>query len=402
MCCASWSLLKLNNKHINPQKVELIDFSNILNKQQRKAIANALLTPFSWIYGAGVLVREFAFKVNILKEESFDVPVISVGNITVGGTGKTPHVEYIIEALCRDYHIGVLSRGYKRHTKGFIMVRDTLTPKDIGDEPYQIFRKFNGLISMAVCENRCQGIREMLKVNPKINLILLDDAFQHRYVKPKVNIVLIDYNRPPYNDKLLPLGSLREPLYFLLKCDTVVITKCPNDIKPIDIKLIKDKLDMYMNADQQLYFSNVKYANPVPVFPSSNVLLDNLSWLSCEDLILGLTGIANHRPFVKYLRSFEAKVKVIHYDDHHDYTRDDFKYILRVFDELKGRRKFIVTTEKDAVRILNNPYFPLEMRDYIYYVPIRVGFLNYENREFIPELVNKIEAPNDEEVTLGG
>ncbi len=372
----------------------MIDFSKILNKQQRKAIVNAILTPFSWLYGCGVWLRNMAFNLHILKEESFDVPVISVGNITVGGTGKTPHVEYIIEALCQQYNIGVLSRGYKRKTKGFIMARETLTPKDIGDEPYQIYHKFNGLITMAVCENRCKGIREMLKINPKINLFILDDAFQHRYVKPKINIMLIDYNRPPYQDKLLPLGSLREPVYRILKSEIVVVTKCPNDIKPIEIKLIKEKLDIF--PSQQLYFSNVKYANPVPVFPTSNVLLDNLSWLSREDLILGLTGIANPRPFVKYLRSFQASVKVLHYDDHHDYTRDDFKFILRVFEDLEGRRKFILTTEKDAVRILNNPYFPIEMRDYIYFVPIRVGFLNYEDREIIPELIKKIDEPESD------
>lgn len=369
----------------------MIDFSKILNKQQRKAIVNAILTPFSWVYGLGVWLRNMAFNLHILKTESFDVPVVSVGNITVGGTGKTPHVEYIVEALCQKYNIGVLSRGYKRRTSGFIMARETLTPKDIGDEPYQIYHKFSGLITMAVCENRCKGIKEMLKLNPKINLIILDDAFQHRYVKPKINIVLVDYNRPPYQDKLLPLGSLREPVYRLLKSEIVVVTKCPSDIKPIEIKLIKEKLDMF--PSQQLYFSNVKYANPVPVFPTSNVMLDNLTWLSDADLMLGLTGIANARPFIKYLRSFEANVKVLHYDDHHDYTRDDFKFILRIFNELKGRRKFIITTEKDAVRILNNPYFPLELRDYIYYVPIRVGFLNYEDREFIPELIKKIEEP---------
>ena len=138
-----------------------IDFSKILNRQQRKSIMNGILTPFSWFYGAGVWLRNTAFNIGILKQESFDVPVVSVGNITVGGTGKTPHVEYIVDALCRQYNIGVLSRGYKRKTKGFIMARDTLTSKDLGDEPYQIYRKFNGLITLAVCESRRKGIKEI-------------------------------------------------------------------------------------------------------------------------------------------------------------------------------------------------------------------------------------------------
>lgn len=372
----------------------MIDFSKILNKQQRQNIVDAFLTPFSWLYGTGVWCRNAAFNAGILKETSYDVPIVSVGNITVGGTGKTPHVEYIIEGLLANYpqyHIGVLSRGYKRLTHGFVMARDTLTPRDIGDEPYQIYHKFLGHISLAVCESRRKGIEEMLKIDPAINLFLLDDAFQHRYVKPKVNIVLCDYNRMPYNDRLLPLGTLREPMYRMVKqADFVVVTKCPNDIKPIDIKLIKEKLGLFPSTE--LFFSNVNYGNPVPVFPRANVKLDNLSWLSSDDFILGLTGIANQRPFVKYLRQFQAGVKVMHYDDHHDYTREDFKDIIRVYNQHKGRRKFIVTTEKDAVRILNNAYFPPEMRDYIYYIPIRVGFLNYEDREFIPELVRRIQA----------
>lgn len=218
----------------------MIDLSRILTKQQRKAIVNAILTPFSWLYTVGVWVRNKCFDWGILRQVSFDVPVISVGNITVGGTGKTPHVEYIIEALCRHYNIGVLSRGYKRETRGFILATGALSPHDLGDEPYQIYHKYNGLITLAVCEDRRKGIREMLAINPEINLFLLDDAFQHRYVKPKVNIVLADFNRPPFNDKMMPLGNLREPCHRILHCDFVIVTKCPSDITPIDIRMMRE------------------------------------------------------------------------------------------------------------------------------------------------------------------
>lgn len=366
----------------------MIDLSNILNKNQRKAIVNGILTPFSWLYGAGVWLRNTAFEIGILKQEQFDVPVVSVGNITVGGTGKTPHVEYIVEHLCRKYNIAVLSRGYKRATRGFILASDNISVTDLGDEPYQIFHKFNGLITLAVCESRRKGIKELLRINPDINLILLDDAFQHRYVKPKVNIVLVDFSRPPFNDKLMPLGNLREPADHIVRADVVVVTKCPNDIKPVQIRMMKENLELFPAT--QLFFSNIKYAQPVPVFPIRDPELTTLNWLEQDDLILGLTGIANHRPFHRYLKQFGTRLKLIHYDDHHNYTRDDFRYIFKVFEGLEGRRKFIVTTEKDAVRILNNPYYPPEMRKYIYYVPIRVGFLNYEDREFIPELEKKI------------
>ncbi|MBE6316911.1 MAG: tetraacyldisaccharide 4'-kinase [Bacteroidales bacterium] len=366
-----------------------IDLSKILNKEQRKSIMDALLTPFSWGYGAGVWLRNAAFDVGLLPQEEFDVPVVSVGNITVGGTGKTPHVEYIIEALYRRYHIAVLSRGYKRKTKGFILASNNMTPRDIGDEPYQIFSKFSGLITLAVCESRRKGIRELLRIDPDINLILLDDGFQHRYVKPKVNIVLVDYNHPPYEDKLMPLGTLREPARNVLRGDIVVVTKCPSDITAMDIRMVKKNLALF--PYQGLFFSNIRYADPIPVFPIQSPQITSLQWLREDDAVLCLTGIATPKPLVRYLRQFAARVKVMHFDDHHFFTRRDFSDIFKVFNQLEGKRKFIITTEKDAVRIMNNPYFPPTRRHCIFYIPMRVGFLEMEGANFIEGLVKKID-----------
>jgi len=365
-----------------------VDLSKILNKEQRKSVVNALLTPLSWGYGAGVWLRNAAFNLGILPQEQFDVPVVSVGNITVGGTGKTPHVEYIVNALCRRYNVAVLSRGYKRKTKGFILATDSLTPRDIGDEPYQIYRKFNGLITLAVCESRRKGIRELLRINPNINLVLLDDGFQHRYVKPQVNIVLVDYNRQPYNDKLLPLGTLREPAGNLLRCDIVVVTKCPSDLTPVNIRIIKKNLDLFPSQD--LFFSTIRYADPVPVFPVASPQLSSLDWLRAEDTLLCVTGIANPRPLVRYLRQFAANVKVMHYDDHHFFTRSDFNDIFKVFNKLQGQRKYIITTEKDAVRIRNNAYYPPTMQEAIFYIPMKVCFLETDGQGFIEDLVKRI------------
>lgn len=366
-----------------------IDLSKILNKEQRKSIMDALLTPFSWGYGAGVWLRNAAFNVGLLPQEEYDVPVVSVGNITVGGTGKTPHVEYIIEALYRRYHIAVLSRGYKRKTKGFILASNNMTPRDIGDEPYQIFRKFSGLITLAVCESRRKGISELLRIDPDINLILLDDGFQHRYVKPKVNIVLVDYNLPPYEDKLMPLGTLREPARNVLRGDIVVVTKCPSDITAMDIRMVKKNLALF--PYQGLFFSNIRYADPVPVFPVQSPQITSLQWLREDDAVLCLTGIATPKPLVRYLRQFAARVKVMHFDDHHFFTRRDFSDIFKVYNSLEGKRKFIITTEKDAVRIMNNPYYPPTRRHCIFYIPMRVGFLEMEGSNFIDELVKKID-----------
>ena len=372
-----------------------IDLTKILNKQQRKTILTWILTPFSWAYGAGVWVRNMLFNAGWLKSKSYDdrVAVVSVGNITVGGTGKTPHVEYIIEQLCRTYRTAVLSRGYKRKTTGFILATDAMTPRDIGDEPYQIYRKFNGLITLAVCESRRRGIEQLLDLYPDLQLILLDDGFQHRFVKPKVNIVLMDYTRPPYEDQLLPLGTLREPLHRLLDSDMVVVTKCPSDLSPVTVRMIKQNLDLFPSTE--LFFSNVHYGDPQPVFPIAQPLLPSLRWLTPDDLVVCVTGIANPKPFALYLKSFAATVRLIHFDDHHEFTRRDFDFIFSELDKFtNAKRKFIVTTEKDAVRILNNPYYPPKMHDAVYFIPIKVGFLDYEGngRDFITDLMHKIDA----------
>lgn len=370
-----------------------MDLSKLLNKEQRKSIMDALLKPFSWAYGAGVWMRNTAFNIGMLPQEEFNVPVVSVGNITVGGTGKTPHVEYIVEALYRRYHVAVLSRGYKRKTKGFILASNNMTPRDIGDEPYQIYRKYSGLITLAVCENRRKGIRELLRIDPDINLILLDDGFQHRYVKPKVNVVLVDYNRPPYEDRLMPLGTLREPVERLLRCDVVVVTKCPSDLTAMDIRMMKKNLDLF--PSQRLYFSNIRYADPVPVFPVQSPQLTSLQWLRDDDALLCLTGIATPKPLVRYLRQFSTRIKVMHFDDHHFFTRRDFGDIFKVYNSLEGKRKFIITTEKDAVRIMNNPYYPPTKRNCIFYIPMRVGFLEMEGANFIDGLVEMIDQQDD-------
>ena len=235
-----------------------------------------VLTPFSWLYGMGVYVRNKFFDWGILKETSFNVPVVGVGNITVGGTGKTPHVEYILECLRYKRNIAVLSRGYKRKTRGFILASAKSTPDDIGDEPLQIYEKFGGTVKVAVCESRVKGIRELIKQFPKINLIVLDDSFQHRYIKPKVNIMLMDYTRPVYSDHILPLGRMRESGDARYRADMVITTKCPSDISALDMRLVSKRLELM--PYQKLYFSSFDYGGLIPVFPddcSERVLLTN-------------------------------------------------------------------------------------------------------------------------------
>lgn len=331
-----------------------------------------MLLPLSKIYGFAVGVRNLMFKWHILKQREFPVPVVVVGNISAGGTGKTPHTEYVIDLLRYKYHIGMLSRGYKRKTKGFVLATSRSTPLDIGDEPYQIYQKFGRDISVAVCEDRCTGIEELLRLDPRINLIVLDDAFQHRYVKPTVSIVLTEFNNPVFFDKLLPLGRLREPAKAIYRADMVVVTKCPPQLKAIEYRIFKNNLKLF--PYQKLFFSRFNYASLRPLFPDIRKDAPHMSWLGPDDTVLVLSGIANPKPLVRYLKGFKASIKVKVFPDHHNFNRKDLDAITKRFNELEGKQKIIVTTEKDAVRLINNPYFPHQLKPHIFYQPVDVTF----------------------------
>lgn len=353
----------------------------------KKILAKIILTPCSYIFRGVVGVRNFMFNVGILKQREFDVPVVVVGNLAVGGTGKTPHTEYIVSRLCMHYKMAVLSRGYKRKTHGFVHASKNLSSYDLGDEPYQMYRKYGSCIDVAVCESRVKGIEKLLEINPEINMFVLDDAFQHRYVKPKVAILLTDYRKLPCDDEMLPLGELREPKEALSRADIVVVTKCPSDMKPIDVNVVKKKLNLA--KWQKILFSTYKYKELLPVFSGENTYQPDLNWLNVNDTILVVTGIANPIPMVKYLKQYKAKVKVIHFSDHHDFSREDLNFISKTFNRLQGDRKFIVTTEKDAVRLINNAYFPHALRKQMFYLPIEVEFVAGEE-DFINLIVTKM------------
>lgn len=358
-------------------------------KTTNDKILVCLLTPLSWIYGAVTGVRNWLFDSKILKEEEFDIPVIGVGNITVGGTGKTPHVEYIVSRLADDRNIAVLSRGYKRKTSGFVLANSRSTPDLIGDEPFQIYQKFGTKVRVAVCESRRKGIRELMRLFPDLDLIVLDDSFQHRWVKPKVSILLTDYNRPFYNDKLLPLGRLRESPVQVNRADMVIVTKCPDDLLPINFRIASKDLDLM--TYQKLFFSRYEYGGLEPVFPDESPYMASLGELDSGDGVLLLTGIAHPRYFVRYFRNYPFKVKIDHFPDHHDFTRSDIASIHERFKSLPGNRKIIVTTEKDAVRLMHNPYFPRSLKPFTFFVPVTVKIINgIDETDLIQELKNAI------------
>lgn len=354
----------------------------------KKFVSTCVLLPCSKLYGVASFLRNKFFDYGILKQIEFDIPVIVVGNLAAGGTGKTPHVEFIVSSFCHTHRVAVLSRGYKRATKGFVLAGPHSTPRDIGDESYQIWRKFRGEVAVAVCEDRVAGIRRLLEIDPEINLVILDDAFQHRYVKPRVSIVVSEYNRPIYRDKLLPYGRLRESRRGLDRADIVIVSKCPDVMNPLDFRVVIKDYNLY--PYQHLFFSRLAYGSLTPVFPDVATSMPYLDWMTDADTVLAVAGIGNPRPFVRYLKSFDAVVKVDVYPDHHNYTRKDIDHLVSRFSNLKGRRRIIVTTEKDAVRLATNPYFPHELKSSIFYLPVEVEFTETGQRPGLDKTLRKL------------
>ena len=261
---------------------------------------NKWLIPFSWLYGLGVGLRNELFELNILKTRRFGIPVISVGNITVGGSGKTPHVEYLIRLLKDKMKVAVLSRGYKRKSRGYVLADENTPMREIGDEPYQMKTKFPD-ICVAVDKNRCEGIDRLTsdEETKDVDVILLDDAFQHRYVQPGINILLVDYHRLIIYDKLLPAGRLREPLSGKNRADIVIITKCPKSLNPIDYRVLSKAMELY--PFQQLYFTTLDYCDLEPIFSKTRNL--PLTEIRGKNILL-LAGIMSPKQLELDLNSF--------------------------------------------------------------------------------------------------
>lgn len=338
----------------------------------RSIFAALVLLPCSKIYGVVTYLRNKMFDWKILRETSFDVPIITVGNLAVGGTGKTPTVEYLAAMLRRNHKVAVLSRGYRRRTKGFIMAGANTSPRDIGDEAYQVYHKFGGDVTVVVCEDRVAGINELLRLKPDIDMIILDDAFQHRYVKPTISIVITEYAHPIYRDKMLPYGRLREPARGINRADMVIISKCPTPLKPYDYRQEINEYELFPSQD--LFFSHYDYLPLQPVFPELVFSVPYLDWLTENDSVLAVAGIGNPRPFIRHIKSFAPKVKVDIFPDHHQYTRKDIEHLLKRFRSLKGNQRILVTTEKDAVRLAANPYFPHELKASTFFLPVKIDF----------------------------
>jgi tetraacyldisaccharide 4'-kinase len=349
----------------------------------KKSITKYLLWPFSIVYGIVVFIRNKLFDWKILPSHEFDLPVISVGNITVGGTGKTPVTEYLVRLLKEDYKVAVLSRGYGRKSRGFFLAGKQPDPAEIGDEPCQIKMKFPDIM-VAVDARRVRGIQKLRELGAET--VILDDAFQHRYVKAGLSILLIDYSRPVTKDYLLPFGRLRESTTGISRANILLITKSPADLKAIDMR-VRFK-DFTLNPFQHLYFSSVIPEKPLPVFISET---EN-EFPGNNPGILLVTGIARPASALGSAGEFSSDIRQISYSDHHDYNVKDVRFIIRTFQELKGINKVILTTEKDAVkfRLLEDEFNTLKNK--VYYMPVMVSILNNDTENFNTQIKNYVRS----------
>ena len=377
---------------------------------------NKKLLPLSWCYGLGVGFRNLLFEMGVLKSRSFKVPVISVGNITVGGTGKTPHVEYLIRLLKDHLNVAVLSRGYKRKSHGFVLAGKDTTMWDIGDEPYQMKQKFPD-ITMAVDSKRTRGIQKLIdgEAGKEIDVILLDDAFQHRYVKPGINILLVDYHRLVIYDKLLPAGRLREPVKSKDRADVVIVTKCPKDMKPMEYRVITKAMKLY--PYQRLFFSTHEYDAPKPVFPdlsnresieslgvidSMGVLesLDPLSPLAGKNILL-LTGIASPEQMVQDLTPVTPNISTLTFGDHHAFRPKDIRRINERFSALPDP-KLIITTEKDATRLEAVEGLSDEVKSHLYTLPIHMTIMMGQQEDFNNHIIKYVRKNSRNSILVKG
>lgn len=337
------------------------------------------LLPFSFLYRAVTFTRNWLYDKGILSSTGFDIPIISVGNLSVGGTGKTPQVEYLIRALQNDYKLAILSRGYGRSSKGFVLGNSTSTAKEIGDEPLQYLLKYPQ-VNVAVCENRVKGAKELLMLKPEIEIIILDDAFQHRAIKPGLQILLTEYSNLFCDNYHLPSGTLRESSKGMKRADMIVVTKTPSILSPMERRRIESKLKPF--SYQTIYYSWIKYGDFLPTWqvPGPQVIGKDFYFQRGYQILL-FTGIANPSLLFTYLKDSGARVQLMRFPDHHNYNEADVERIRTEYESIKSSNKLILTTEKDMMRLKTE--FGEFLKNYkVFYIPIESHFHENDDKNF--------------------
>jgi tetraacyldisaccharide 4'-kinase len=372
---------------------------------QNNVFLRILLSPFALIYGGIVSMRQLSYQMKLLRSSRFDVPIIVVGNLSTGGVGKSPHIEYLIRLLTPYINVAVLSRGYKRKTEGFRMVEPENTALEVGDEPLQFKKKYPS-VPVAVGERRAYAIPQIIYRHPDIQTILLDDAFQHHAVKPYKNILITEYSRPYTRDFLLPSGNLREWREGAERADIIIVSKCPTDMQLVEKQNFINEIRP--REYQKVFFSYYDYATPYNILdppldfgfrvsdvgrtqpsteitnPKSEIELD------AETEVLLVTGIARVDYLVEHLSYKVKAITTLSFEDHRVFTNYDMAHVKRLFDQMTGRKKVILTTEKDATRLdLHRNYIEKSQLN-IFAIPIEVKFLFDEQEAFDNEIKNSL------------
>ncbi|MGZ5189577.1 MAG: tetraacyldisaccharide 4'-kinase [Flavisolibacter sp.] len=339
-----------------------------------------MLLPFAILFWLVISVRNWMYKKNILKSTSFGLPLICVGNLSVGGTGKSPMVEYLVLHLKNRFKVATLSRGYKRKTRGYALASDATTAIDIGDEPMQFYRKFPD-VPVAVGEERIVAIPQLLHDRPETQVIILDDAFQHRAIDAGMNILLTDYGNLFTRDFFLPTGDLRDLRSSYKRAKIIVVTKCPPELTRNEADEIVSEIKPLPN--QKVYFTCIAYGT------SYHITKHDFRFIDDQTEVLLITGIANPRPLKHYLEERIGSYYMMHFNDHHIFSIDDWKDITKRFNSIEAEKKILLTTEKDSMRLLK---FRQEIDGMPFYViPIEHKFLFHQDTEFNDEVITFIE-----------
>ena len=321
-----------------------------------------ILYPFSVLYGEVTSARNKMYDNGVLKSTKFNIPVIVVGNLSVGGTGKSPQIEYLIRLLKNDYKVAVLSRGYKRASKGFIVADKNATAKSIGDEPMQFYTKFGNEVIVAVDADRVNGITQLKELHT-LDVILLDDAYQHRKVEAGFNILLTPFDKLYVDDTMLPTGDLREKIEGANRAQVIIVTKCPESLSEEEQFEITKKLSVAL--EQTVFFTKIGYNDTIIG------LGDEIPFKDLKNYqVLLVTGIAKTKPLTNFLEEQEINFEHLAFQDHHNFSEKDYSKIEKQFSEIKSDQKLILTTEKDYVRAFSG-------KDNVYYLPIKTEFLEH-------------------------
>ncbi len=347
-----------------------------------------LLAPVSWLYGIAIAVRNWLYECGAKKVVRHEIPIVCVGNITVGGTGKTPMCELLIDHFRRSYNVALLSRGYGRRTKGYLEVDERSSYRKVGDEPRQIKDKFPD-ITVAVCENRNTGVAQIQKHHPEVNLIVMDDGLQYRALDPKLHIVMVDYTRPMDCDRMLPWGDLRDSPKQLRRAHYVVVTKCPPNMSPLDRRIVQKRLDL-------LPFQSLHFTRPAPAVPHAAFPEDAAHQnLVPGSAVVAMAAIGNPAPFVDNLREKYTITGELLFPDHHPYTTRDLRKMEEAL-RAAGPQAVIVTTEKDVVKLGRGGKIPPNLRAKIYVQPMRMTFVHGTKEDFFKSLDKDVRTDNSD------